>query len=87
MILVTLILLFIQKFLTELLLSTSHICSLSNITSNNIDRGAWVAQLVKRPTSAQVMFSQFMGSSPALGSMLTAGAWSLLQILCLLLSP
>ena len=29
-------------------------------------------QLVKHPTSAQVMISQFMGSSPASGSMLTA---------------
>ena len=35
-------------------------------------RGAWVAQLVKRPTSAQVMFSQIVGSSPASGSVLTA---------------
>ena len=38
-------------------------------------RGAWVAQLVKLPTSAQVMISQFVGSSPASGSVLTA--WSL----------
>ena len=35
-------------------------------------RGAWVAQLVKRPTSAQVMILQFVGSSPASGSVLTA---------------
>ena len=34
--------------------------------------GAWVAQLVKRPTLTQVMISQFMGSSPALGSVLTS---------------
>ena len=34
--------------------------------------GAWVAQSVKRPTSAQVMISRFMGSSPALGSVLIA---------------
>ena len=33
---------------------------------------AWVAQSVKRPTSAQVMISQFVGSSPASGSVLTA---------------
>ena len=32
--------------------------------------GTWVAP--KRPTSAQVMISQFMGLSPALGSVLTA---------------
>ena len=44
--------------------------------------GAWVAQAVKHPTSAQVMVSWFMSSSPASGSMLTA--WSLLWILCLL---
>ena len=34
--------------------------------------GAWVAQLVKRPTSAQVMISQSVSSSPASGSVLTA---------------
>ena len=34
--------------------------------------GAWVAQLVERPTSAQVMISRSVGSSPALGSVLTA---------------
>ena len=34
--------------------------------------GAWVAQSVTCPTSAQVMISQFMGSSPASGSVLTA---------------
>ena len=35
-------------------------------------RGAWVAQSVKQPTSAQVMISQFVGSIPASGSVLTA---------------
>ena len=35
-------------------------------------RGGWVAQLVKRLTSAQVMISQFVGSSPTLSSVLTA---------------
>ena len=34
--------------------------------------GAWVAQSVKHPTSAQVMISQLVGSSPASGSVLTA---------------
>ena len=34
--------------------------------------GTCVAQLVKRPTSAQVTISQFVGSSPALTSMLPA---------------
>ena len=42
--------------------------SLSIISS----RGAWVAQSVKPPTSAQVMISQFVSSSLALGSVLTA---------------
>ena len=37
-----------------------------------IPRGAWVAQSVKRPTSAQVMISRSVSSSPALGSGLTA---------------
>ena len=36
-------------------------------------RGAWVAQSVKRPTLVQVMILQFVGSSPTLGSVLTAG--------------
>ena len=32
----------------------------------------WVARLVKRPTSAQVMISGFVSLSPASGSVLTA---------------
>ena len=36
------------------------------------DRGAWGAQSVKRPTSAQVMISWLVSSSPASGSVLTA---------------
>ena len=34
--------------------------------------GTWVAQWVKHLTSAQVMISQCVGSSPTLGSVLTA---------------
>ena len=34
--------------------------------------GAWGAQSVKRPTSAQVTVSQFVSLSPASGSVLTA---------------
>ena len=34
--------------------------------------GAWVAQSVKHLTLAQVMISQFVGSNPTLGSVLTA---------------
>ena len=37
--------------------------------------GAWVAQSVKHPTLTQVMISEFVSSSPASGSVLTA--WSL----------
>ena len=35
-------------------------------------RGAWVAQSVKQPTSAQVMISRSMALSPTSGSVLTA---------------
>ena len=51
-------------------LSVSPLLVLS--LSQNKFRGPWVAQSVKRPTSAQVMISHFMGSSPASGSVLTA---------------
>ena len=34
--------------------------------------GAWVAQSLKHPISAQVMISRFVGWSPASGSVLTA---------------
>ena len=40
----------------------------------------WVAHWVKRLPVAQIMMSGFVGSSPALGSQLSAH--SLLQILC-----
>ena len=44
-------------------------------------RGAWVAQLAEgHPALAQVVIAQFMRSSPASGSLLSA--WSLLRILC-----
>ena len=36
--------------------------------------GAWVAQSVKHPPSAQVVISWSMGSSPVSGSVLTAGS-------------
>ena len=36
------------------------------------ERGAWVAQSVECRTSAQVMISRFVGSSPVWGSVLTA---------------
>ena len=37
-----------------------------------VGQGIRVAQLVKRPTSAQVMILWFVGSSPISGSILTA---------------
>ena len=37
-----------------------------------MNRGAWVARSVKRPTLAQVMISRSVSSSPASGSVLTA---------------
>ena len=52
--------------------------SLSLSKINNIKKkldslwGAWVAHSVGHPTSAQVMISQSMSSSPTLGSVLTA---------------
>ena len=42
-----------------------------NLT-NGPSGGAWVAQWVKRATSAQVMISRFLGSSLTSGSVLTA---------------
>ena len=39
---------------------------------NEIFRGAWVAQLVKRPTWAWVMVLRFVSLSPTSGSVLTA---------------
>ena len=45
------------------------VCVLPQFKKN---RSAWVAQLVKHPTSAWVMISQSRGSSPTSGSVLTA---------------
>ena len=44
----------------------------STEVKNRNNRGAWVAQSVKRPTSAQVAISRSVSSSPASGSGLTA---------------
>ena len=43
-----------------------------NLTLRLSSRDSWVAQSAKRPTSAQVMISRSVGSSPASGSVLTA---------------
>ena len=42
------------------------------LMKKRISRGTWVAQSVERLTSAQVMISRFVSSSPASGSVLTA---------------
>ena len=49
-------------------------------------RGAWVAQSVQHSTSAQVMILQFVNSSPASGSVLTAQTLEPASKMCLLLS-
>ena len=41
-----------------------------HLSRNTIDDPGWLDQL--SPTSAQVMISQFVGSNPTLGSVLTA---------------
>ena len=46
--------------------------SLLKVLSLSCSLSAWVAQLVKHLTSAQVMISWFVGSSPASSSALTA---------------
>ena len=52
---------------------TSVSININRITFKKVNfRGAWVAWSVKRPTSAQVMISQSVSSSPASGSVLTA---------------
>ena len=45
---------------------------LGSLDKKPFSGGAWVAQSVKHPTSAQVTISQFVSSSLALGSVLTA---------------
>ena len=47
-------------------------CDLHTRNRNVISWGAWVALSVERPTSAQVMISQSVSSSPPSGSVLPA---------------
>ena len=47
-------------------------CKIMEMPQKETIWGAWVAQSVKRPTSAQVMISRFVSSSPMSGSVLTA---------------
>ena len=60
--------------------STSTCLQYQPLRNKRIKWGAWVAQSVEHLTSAQVMISQFVSSSPALGSRLSAQR--LLRILC-----
>ena len=48
------------------------VCLSVCLSKINKDWGAWVAQSVKRPTSAQVVIPRFASPSPAPGSVLTA---------------
>ena len=57
-----------STFLLGFLLSLKQI----NIKKKIFFRGAWVAQSVKRPTSAQVTISRSVSSSPVSGSGLMA---------------
>ena len=63
-----------QLCCTSLLTFERGNCSSSCLLSLNSlgSRGAWVAQLVERLTSARVAISRFMSLSPALDSVLTA---------------
>ena len=57
---------------THLLSSDTFIFLSGNTLFKTHLRGAWVAQSVERPTSAQVTISHSVGPSPAPGSVLTA---------------
>ena len=61
-----------------------HILSVAPVLKSH--SGTWVAQSVKRPTSAQVTISRSVSSSPTSGSVLTAQSLELLRIICLPLS-
>ena len=63
------------------LLSLCQSCWLWCLIHRMKSRGPWVAQSVEQPTSAQVMISRLMSSSPASGSRLSA------QSLLWILSP
>ena len=59
----------LQWWTTHILFILTHF---DQYPKNSENRGAWVAQSVERPTSAQVMISRSVGSSPTSGSVLTA---------------
>ena len=61
-----------KKNSLQLVHTTTWLNLKNNVELKKSDtRGTWVAQSVECPTSAQVMISQFMSSSPASGSVLT----------------
>ena len=55
-----------------LVISFSLTHKINQLRKNESKSGTWVAQLVMCLTSAQVMISRFVGSSPASGSVLIA---------------
>ena len=66
----------VYQYVISLSLSMPRLCNPSFQNKQKLKavmfRGAWVAQSVKWPTSAQVMISRSVSSSPASGSVLTA---------------
>ena len=58
--------------MTNIKKTTSRHFIVKMLLKNKRSRGAWVAQSVKRPTSAQVTISPSVSLSPASGSGLTA---------------
>ena len=84
----------INAKITKAILKTAHFSEdLALLYIKTHYRAAWVAQSVGHPTLAHVMISQFMGSSLALGSVLTAqsleprSCFGFCVSLCLCLSP
>ena len=61
-----------QETLLKILESESVGKSPENLLLKIPNTGAWVAQSVEHPTSAQVMISWLVSLSPTLGSVLTA---------------
>ena len=62
-----------KMFWNSTVVMVTQLCEPLNYTLYKSDfRGAWAAQSVERPTSAQVMISQLVSSSPASGSVLPA---------------
>ena len=56
------------------------------VEKNRVSGGAWVAQSVKRLTLAQVMVSQFVSSSPVLGSVTAQSLEPVSDSVCVSLS-